>query len=384
MRIAMIGTKGVPAKWGGIEKYIEEVGQRLVARGHEVTVFGSNWFLRGYRENTYKGMKIRRVPTIHLQATDAVTNAFFSVLPMLSSDYEIVHFHGFGSYFLIPLVKKLGKATVVTVHAMESNWSNSKYSSFGQNVLKRAFRIGVNHADRVTAVAEHLRTNILTNYGRESIVLPSGLDTVTSRPPSLIRSKYGLQGGDYLLFLGRIDPIKRVDWLVDLATVLEDDCRVVIAGGAQDSPTQTYLRSLRQKADKNSRVIFTGPVFGVEKSELLSNCLLFLAPSENEGLPITVLEAMAFGRCCVASDLPAHNAVIEDDVTGFLFSRDEKTHFIDSIRRLLGHRKKLMTIGEAARRKGQLRFNWNRTVEETERLYHGVLGETRPAAPKSF
>jgi glycosyltransferase involved in cell wall biosynthesis len=382
MRIAMVGTKGIPAKWGGIEKYIEEVGHRLVERGHEVTVFGSKWYCKGYDKKTYLGMRIIRLPTIHLQATDALTNAFFAMISILGGSYDIVHFHGFASYFFVPIIKKAGKLSVITIHAMESNWGNDKYSSFGQKVLKCAFKIGIRHADRVTTVAEHLRANIKKNYNRQAMLLPSGIDNVTPLPPQVIKAKYGLNGSNYLLFLGRIDPIKRVDWLLDLSGILNNNVRVVIAGGAQDPPTEAYLQSLKQKAGNDSKIIFTGPVFGDEKSELLSNCLLFLAPSQNEGLPITLLEAIAYGRCCIASDIPAHSVVIQNEVTGFLFPSDDKDGFIAKVVKLINESEKLKSIGKAARQHAELIFDWERTADETKRVYDELLREPRRIAQK--
>ena len=373
MKIAFVGTKGVPAKWGGIEKYIEEIGKRLVERGHEVTVFGSRWFLRDFREKTYLGMRICRLPTVHFQATDALTNAFFATIALIGSDYDIVHFHGFASYYFIPLIKKARKVTVLTVHAMESNWDNDKYNSLGKSIIKKAFNVGIRNVNCVTTVAEHLKEKLEKQFNTSSFLLPSGLDEVHPCKPQLIKQKYNLQGGDYILFLGRIDPIKRIDWLLDLSGILNNNVHLVIAGGAQDPPTEAYLKSLKQKAEGDSKVIFTGPVFGKEKAELLSNCLLFLAPSENEGLPITVLEAVAYSRCCIASDIPAHTAVLENDVTGFLFPRDDKDGFIAMVAELINESEKLKYIGKAARRKGELNFNWERTVNKTERLYGSLL-----------
>jgi glycosyltransferase involved in cell wall biosynthesis len=376
MRIAVIGTKGVPAKWGGIEKYIEEVGQRLVLRGHEVTVFGSRWFLRDYRESTYKGMRIRRMPALDLHATDALSNAFFAAMRIAVGEYEIANFHGYASYYFVPLLRTVGKRTVVTAHGVESGWDNPKYGWFAKSTIRLALGLGIRKANSVATVAEHLRARIRDAYKRDVQVLPSGLDKVSPQPPRLIREKYGLQGGDYVLFLGRIDPIKRVDWLLDLSGVLDDDIRFVIAGGAQNEATRTYLDSLRQRASANSKVLFTGPVHGCEKAELLSNCLSFLAPSQDEGLPITVLEAMAYGRCCVASDIPAHREVIKDGITGSLFPRDDREGFLQKVGEVLESiHSGREVVDHRARAETLERFDWERTTHDTEKLFEMVLNE---------
>jgi glycosyltransferase involved in cell wall biosynthesis len=374
MKIAMVGVKGIPAKWGGMEKYVEEVGWRLVKRGHEVTVFGSKWYCNGSGRDGYLGMKVRTVPTVHFQATDALSNAFLSTLLIAPRKYDIVHLHGYASYYFIPLLKAFGKKSVITAHGVESGWDNPKYSSFARGVVKRAYMTGLKKADAVTTVAEHLSDKI---YGMTRIsaeAMPSGLDETTGRAARIIADKYKLKGLDYILFLGRIDPIKRVDWLLDLTHTVGSKIKIVIAGGSQDASTDAYYRGMIQRASGNPQIIFTGPVTGDEKAELLSNCLCMLAPSQYEGLPIAVLEAAAYGRCCLASDIPAHREIIEDGVNGFLFPGDSKERFLGSMNKIMsltaGY---LLALGSEARKKGMKKFNWDTTTDRFERLYYNVL-----------
>jgi glycosyltransferase involved in cell wall biosynthesis len=366
--------KGIPAKWGGMEKYVEEVGKRLVQRGHEVTVFGSRWYCPSSGGNGYLGMKVRPVPTLHFQATDALSNALTSSLLIIPGDYEIVHFHGYASYYFIPLLKAFGKKSVITAHGVESGWDNPKYNSFARSVVKRAYMTGLRKADAITSVAGHLSAKIhqMTRIAAE--VMPSGLDEVNNKKAQIIKDKYGLKGLDYILFLGRIDPIKRVDWLLDFTDIVGSTIKIVIAGGSQDSSTNAYYQSMIQRASGNSQIIFTGPVTGDLKAELLSNCLCMLAPSQYEGLPITVLEAAAYARCCLASDIPAHKEIIEDGVNGFLFPSDSKKQFLDSMKKIISlTAASLLNIGSEARRTGMKKFNWDKTTDQFEYLYNNLL-----------
>jgi glycosyltransferase involved in cell wall biosynthesis len=370
MKIAMVGTKGVPAQWGGIEKYIEEVGKRLVDNGHEVTVFGSKWFLTDFHGNEYCGMRIRRVPTLHHQATDALSNAFFATLLVAIGRYDVVNFHGYASYFFIPLLKIFGKRTVVTIHAIESNWDNPKYHILAKKVLQAGLKIGIYYAHSVTTVAEHLRDKLAKEYSVSATVLPSGIDIVKTQSPKIIRDMYGLHGFDYILFLGRIDQIKRIDWLLDLKKSLGNNLHIVIAGGAQDAATQLYLLTLIRTAGQDKRIIFTGPVQGRLKAELLSNCLFFVNPSSNEGLPITVFEAISFGRCCLASDIYAHREVIRHGYTGFLFPSDNKIAFLNLARKLMIQPKEtLASMGDLANKELKMRYNWEKTARGFDIIY---------------
>jgi len=373
LKIALVGTKGIPARWGGIETYIEEIGSRLAHRGHEVTVFGSRWYCRPWTAPSYRGIRIRRVPSLRTQASDALSNAFFATLEIVFKPFAVVHFHGMASFFFLPVVKAAGKKTVVTVHAMESNWDNDKYGSLGRTVIKAGFRLGIHRADCVSTVAPHLQAKLRQRYGVRSALLPAGRPAAVERKPSIIRDKYGLTSESYLLFLGRIDPIKRIDWVLSLLDILPRHLRLVIAGGAQDAATAAYWQALKQKAARQPRILFTGPVQGREKEELFSNCLLFLTPSANEGMPLTVLEAAAYGRCSVVSDIPAFESVIEPGKTGFLFPQHDRRAFRRLVERLTADPHRIRLAGDNARRELAGRFDWNASAAKTETLYKHAL-----------
>jgi glycosyltransferase involved in cell wall biosynthesis len=178
--------------------------------------------------------------------------------------------------------------------------------------------------------------------------------------------------------LGRIDPIKRIEWLLDLKGIIGNRLRIVIAGGAQNSATEEYLQNLVKCAGKTRQVIFTGPVQGEVKSELLSNCLFFINPSLYEGLPITVMEAVSYGRCCLTSDIPAHAEVIDHGKTGFLFPRDNKSEFISLVKELSSMSgEALDTIGASAVKKLQVKFDWEKTARGFEYIYRRLAYESR-------
>jgi glycosyltransferase involved in cell wall biosynthesis len=371
----MVGTKGIPAKWGGIEKYVEEVGKRLVQRGHEVTVFASRWYCKDYTGDFYEGIRIIRVPALHLQATDALSNSFFAFLRILIQPFDIVHFHGYASYYFVAPVRVLGKIAVVTTHGLvDASWENPKYGGFAHRMLRMAGSIGLKRAHCVTTVAPYWKRRIKDVFHVDACVLPAGLDKADYRAPRIIKERYGLETGGYVLFLGRTDPIKRVDWVSRLRPD-QGGLKIVIAGGAQDEPTRKYLAALRSNVGQDPRVIFTGPVVGEEKAELLSNCRFFVNPSTSEGLPITVLEAMSYGRCCVASDIPAHREIIDHGKTGFLFKAESADAFQELVKGVSQlSSKDLEAIGAIAKNRIAGEYNWGRTTDLTEEIYGGLLG----------
>ena len=382
LSIAYVGTKGIPARWGGIETYVEQVGKRLAERGHHITVFSSLWYSAGFKGSQYCGMRIARVPSLRLQATDALTNGFFASWAVMHGAYDIAHFHGLASYFYVPLVRKSGTLTVTTTHAMESNWENRKYNRLGRWMIKRAFEIGIRHSHRTSTVARHLQAKMQRRYAVEPAMLPAGLEPSKPAAAKVITDRYGLRGNDFLLFLGRIDPIKRIEWVVDLHRSVPNRIRIVIAGGAQDSMTGAYLRSLQRASAGNPQVIFTGAVAGRKKRELLSNCIMLVAPSADEGLPLTVLEAASYGRPCVVSDLPAFQSVIENGRTGYLFPKEDRQQFAATVTTALQSPDRLETMGTSAQKELTQRFDWDITAERTESLYYRLLEQQETISRK--
>jgi glycosyltransferase involved in cell wall biosynthesis len=374
MKIAMIGLKGIPAKWGGIEKYVEEVGKRLVRRGHEVTVFGSKWYCKDYQEKFYKGIKIVQVPALHFQATDALSNGFFACLASLFQPFDVVHFHNYASFVFVAPLRLMGKTTVVTAHGLvDSNWVNPKYNRFGHSVIRNTGAIGLKRAHCVTTVADYWKTRIKDKFKIDAIVLSSGIDEAVHCEPQIITEKYGLEANKYILFLGRIDPIKRAEWLSNL-NLNDKSIRIVVAGGAQDESTNDYFAEIKKRASHRPEVIFTGNVVGKEKAELLSNCRFFVNPSSSEGLPITVLEAMSYRRCCLVSDIPAHREIIDHGRTGFLFKGDKMNEFERLANQVLNlPETQIDEISSNAKNQTSNTYNWDRTAQLTEDVYRGLV-----------
>ena len=374
MKIAFIGLKGIPAKWGGIEVYVEEIAKRLVQRGHEVTVYGANWYCKDYKKNEYLGIKIKKMPTIRIKATEALIANFGASLHALLKNYDVIHFHGFASYYYVPLLRIFRRKIVVTTHGYDSGWNNPKYNKLGTLVIKRGHDLGVKYAHEVTTVAEYIKRILEQKFNRPVKVLPSGISHTGLMPPKLIARDYGLKPYNFILFLGRIDPIKRIDWLIRAFKEIKNNTlKLVIAGGTFSS-SDPYLFKLKQMAEGNSNIIFTGFVRGEKKAELLSNCRLFVLPSLAEGVPVSLIEAMTYRRLCLASDIPPHAEVITNGVDGFLFN---KNNLDDLIRKLsyLGKisMDEIVSYGEKAEARVKKKFNWDKTTQLLENIYYNLI-----------
>jgi glycosyltransferase involved in cell wall biosynthesis len=264
----------------------------------------------------------------------------------------------------------------VTVHALD--WERPKWGRAAQTFLKMTERTALYLPHATIAVSRALQAYFQDKYGRPICYIPNGVNVPPLAPPDLITEQYGLLGQDYILYLGRLVPEKRVDWLIEAFCRTASPVRLVIAGDDEGARGQT--RSLQQQVAGDRRVLFTGTVGGQIKEELLSNALCYATASSVEGLPIAVLEAMAHGRCCLASDIPPHREIIEPGRDGLLFAPDNADTLAGALADLMArsddYRHK---VGQEARRQVEKRYSWDRVADATEALYARLLAGAGPA-----
>lgn len=369
MRIAFIGQKGVPATFGGVEYHVEELAARLAAKGHDVTAYVRDWYTP--REQLeYRGIKLKHAPTIQTKHLDAFIHSLTSSTHSISRRYDVVHYHAIGPCFFswMPRISRL--KTVATIHRFD--YDAAKWSRNAQYFLKTCERIALKVPHRTIVVAKHQKEYYKTN-GYDVTYIPNGVLMPEPIEPQEITSRYALRGGDYILFMGRLVPEKRVDWLIDSYLELEEhleDIKLVIAGGS--SATDGYVSTLHQRARQNQNIVFTDYVTGRLKAELLSNTCLFVIPSALEGLPIALLEAMSYGSICLASDIPPHGEVITDSENGFLFS-NSRSDLAQSILRLTTLESPVLSgVGKSARQHMARDYGWEDVVNKVEEIYRSV------------
>jgi len=372
VKIAYIGQKGIPATFGGVDFHVEELSKRIVQREHKVYVYVRNWYTdRNLRE--YQGVKLIHTSTMRTKHLDTFMHSLTSSLHSIFQDYDIIHYHALGPTIFSWLPKFLRSKVVVTVHGLD--WQRGKWGRFAKAFLKFTERTATYVPNKTIVVSKAQKEYFESKYGRECIYIPNGVNIPQAKPTSgIVKEKYDLNGEDYLLWMGRLTPEKRVDWLIKVFREIKTKMptlRLVIAGGS--SATDEYVRGLEKLAGDDERIIFTGYVAGQEKEELFSNALLFVLPSYLEGLPIALLEAMSYRLPCLASDIPPHKEVISEGVDGFLFQSNNFSNFVEELKELLRNSNGRKHIGENAKRKVKREYNWDKVVRKTEEVYEEVL-----------
>lgn len=313
MHIAMLGHKRIPSHEGGIEVVVEELSTRMVKQGHQVTCYNrTGHHISGKEFNTevhrkggitsriWNGVTLKCVPTIAIKGLAAVTSSFFACLFAAFGKYDVVHVHAEGPAVFCWIPRLLGKRVILTVHGLD--WAREKWkSSFGARYIRFGERIGVRFAHQIIVLNANTREYFQQTYGRATRYIPNGVSRPHILPPNLIRKQFSLEKDSYILFLGRIVPEKGCHYLYEAFCNLNTDKKLVFAGGSSDS--EEYMDSLKARAAGNDRVIFTGFVDGAMRDELYSNAYLFVLPSDLEGMPLSLLEAMSYGNCVLTSDI---------------------------------------------------------------------------------
>ncbi|MBM3861876.1 MAG: glycosyltransferase family 4 protein [Verrucomicrobia bacterium] len=365
MKIAYLVVKNF-YRGGGIEKYTREVATRLVRRGHDVTVFSMGHY--GSREDSCDGVKIRYVPCIRKSFAEKLSASASAALAAMwqRPRVDIVHLHSVaaGAFGWLPWMR--GIPCVLQMHGIE--WQRSRWGSGGRGMLKGLEWLSLRQADALTAVSQVQCDFYRSTNDVQMCCIPTGADIKKPVPPHEIM-QLGLQSQKYIFFASRLVREKGAHYLIPAFRKLDTDCRLVIAGDAKGE--DAYKAELRQLAAGDERILFPGFVQGRLLEELFSNALLYVQPSEVEGLSIALLEAMSYGNLCVVSDIPENREALGD--TGLSFrSRD-----IDDLRRVLtvalANPQQREELGAQARRRVADNYSWDRITDQLEAVYSELV-----------
>ena len=372
MKIAMIGHKDFPSRSGGVEVVVGDLSVSLVNRGYDVTVYNRG-LEKGHNVYNVDGVHARRIFTLKRPSLNAAVYSFLATFDALFRGYDVIHYHAIGPSVPLVIAKLFGKHTVCTVHGL--NWRVDKWKGFAQWYMKLGEKIAAKFADDVVVLSEGEWNYFLEKYNRTAILIPNAIKLYEPQPCNLIRSKYGLEKGSYILYVGRISPEKGPMDLVDGYLKSHTDKKLVLAGPVTESE---YCREFSRKIQGHPNIIHTGYVVGDTLRELYSNCALFVLPSHTEGLSLALLEALAVGAKCLVSDIPENTNVTEQYGTTF---RVEDT---DSLARALERDCAEPYLPE--RREEQIdyiytNFDYEVMLDRYEEVYHHVVGDPIKSFP---
>ncbi len=369
MKIVMLGHKGIPAIYGGIERHVEELSAELVKQGHEVFAYSRRWYSPN-NLSEHRGIKIIYTPTIKTKHLDAIVHTFTATLKAMAQKPDIIHYHGVGPSLLawIPRIFAPKIKVVCTFHCIDRY--HQKWGVIARLMLWLGEKAACKFPHETIAVSKTIQNYCLNEYRTNTSYNPNGVSIEDGSKIEHL-SKWNLEPNKYLVMVSRLVKHKGAHYLIEAWKKARSeepalkDLKLVIVGGS--SFTDDYVRTLKKLSEGENSIIFTDWQNGEPLNALYANTLMLVHPSENEGLPITVLQAMAYGRPALVSDIPEHQEVITD---GKFWSANASTFSLSKkIIELVKNPALLEEAGKTNLETVMNYFQWTDIAKKTADLY---------------
>ncbi len=369
LKIAALGAKGIPHP-GGIELVMEEIGSRLVKKGHRFDIFVRKHYMIDKPFNNYKGIGLPRSPGLHNKYFDAMSHSASAIPNIIINNYNVFYINSVGLSTLAWLPRIVGRKVVVHTHGLD--WKREKWKGIAKKMVRMSAWSSVNFPNLTFCVCQEDKRFLESFYGRPCHYIPNGIPKVVLRQPHEIEA-WGLKRDSYLLFMARLVPEKGAHFLLHAWNNIPEEYKrnkkLVIAGDSNHRDGYYYdIKDFNRFED----IVFTGFATGSLKEELLSNALCFTQPSTIEGMPLSLLEAMGYGRMILSSDIQENMNVLSGH--GLTF----KSRNIDDLTRkliqILSLKKDVIELkGRNIERYGKANFNWDQIVDKVERLLSALV-----------
>ncbi|MEA3293176.1 MAG: glycosyltransferase family 4 protein [Patescibacteria group bacterium] len=362
MKIVMIGQKGIPTLFGGIERHVEKISCSLAReKKREVFVYARSYYTPKNIKK-YKKINIIHLPSIKTKHLDAISHVFLaSWHAIFKIKADVIHYHGVGPALCLWIPKFFyPRAKIIfTFHCRD--YFHKKWSDLAQRFLRLGEAIGCLLADEIIVVSEEIQRYVLKKYNKKSSFIPHGIVQEKNISADLIK-KWGLEKDNYILAVSRLIPHKGIHYLISAYQKTKTDKKLVIVG--PDFYTPDYKKELQRMSKNNSKIIFLDDQHGRVLKELFSNAYLFVNPSEQEGLPVTVLEAAGFGLPILLSDIKIHQEMLGDNV--FFFKNKNTKNLAEKLEMILTGQK--LVSQKASGAKNYLKNNYCSWEEIVERI----------------
>jgi glycosyltransferase involved in cell wall biosynthesis len=370
MKIAVTGMRGIPSSFGGAEKHSEELYTRLKRMGCDITIYARS----GYLEDNiteFEGIKIKQISTLNTKHSEAILHTFKSIVDVLINDKpDILHIHSIGPSFLSFLPRLKHIKVVSTCHGLD--WQREKWSKFAKLCLRQGEKNAARYADKVICVSKTLSSYFNDKYAIESAYIPNGVNIPEKFAPEIITQNHRLTKDSYFLFTGRLVPEKGIHYLIEAFKKTDTDKKLVITGGSSHS--DEYVQKLKELAGDDGRIIFTGYCYGRELAELYSNTYCYVIPSDLEGLPIALLEALSYGIPVIASDIAPNVEVIQENRKyGLIFKQGDVEQLKDAMEYALNNSEEINNMGQKALQHVKDNYDWDSVATETFKLYNTII-----------
>lgn len=374
MRIAMIGQKGMPATHGGVERHVHDLALRLVGAGHKVVVYSRSWYTQKTGDMIIDGVNIKHLPSLNTKNLDTFTHTLISTLHAITRKYDVIHYHGVGPALLswIPRVFARKTKVITTFHSIDRY--HQKWGAIAKLMLRMGEKAAVVFAHETITVSRSLQTYCVNEFGVDTTYIPNGIEANGEKPKAEFLKQFGLEPGKYILMVSRLVPHKGAHILVEAFTKLKQSLdnentkslKLVIVGGSVY--TNKYVKNLHEQASFCNDIIFTDFQSGETLSALYAHARALVHPSLNEGLPITVLEAMNSSQPVLLSNIPEHLELVSD--SRMIFKQNDSLDLANKMKWFLTlSRADQESIGNENVETVERKYRWDAIVPRIINLY---------------
>lgn len=378
MKIAMVGQKGVFVTHnGGIEKHVEELSKNLVDMGENVDVYCRPHYMSENMRGEYKKIKTEKKkinisgidiifsPSINTKYLDTITHTFTSTIKAVYGNYDVIHYHGIGPSILSFIPRLFSKAkVVVTFHSIDRY--HKKWGAVARRILTISEWTACNFPNITISVSKTIKRYCKERYKRESFYIPNGVEIEKSKSAEKLK-KFELEPNNYVLSVARFVRHKGLHYLIEAFKKIKRNNNIKLAIVGESPYKSEYSDYLKKIAEKDQNIIFTGYQKGQTLAQLFGNAYLYCHPSESEGLSITILEAMAYGKCVLISDIEENLEAMSD--YGFYFKTGNVKDLFKKLEKLLNEPRAVEGMGVKARNFVEKEHNWKNIAEKTLKLY---------------
>jgi glycosyltransferase involved in cell wall biosynthesis len=362
VKIAILGSRGIPVNYGGFETLAEELSTRFVRRGHHVTVYCCAPYST-IDDGTYKSVKRIILPSIRTKVLEKPVFALLSLIHSSFKKYDVVLMLGTSVSFFCFMPGLFCKKVIINIDGLE--WQRRKWGPVISRLLRFEERMAGVMADMVVTDCRWVKEYYSERYGKDSVYVAYGAEIIDYPPGDALR-KYGLNKDEYVLYVSRFEPENNALLVREAFDSIENPAKKLVMVG--DAPyADAYIKQVKNTG--NPAIIFTGYQYGDAYRELLSNAYLYIQATEVGGTHPALVEAMGAGNCVLANDVPEHREVLRD--AGFYYKGKEDLN--KKMMFLMDNKENVREKKKAAVEVIEREYSWEKITDEYERLFLNLV-----------
>lgn len=365
MRIVILGTRGIPASYGGFETFAEHLSTRLVARGHEVTVYGRAHYVSP-RQLEYHGVRLKVLPTIRHKYFDTVVHSFLSAVHAISSRFDAALICNAANAPFAPILRLTGTPVAINVDGLEHQ--RKKWGWLGRRYYLAAERLSTILPNVMVTDAQVIHDYYLARYNAKSEMIAYGSE-VERRPDRAAVRRWRAEPNRYVLYVSRLEPENNAHLVIEAFKKVRTAYRLLIVG---DAPyAHDYISDLKARARGDKRIVFTGFVFGQDYRALQQNAYCYVHATEVGGTHPALLEAMGYGNCVLTLATPENIEAVGD--AGIPYA--DELDLTEKLQRVLRDGSLVQSYRNRAQIRVQRYYDWERVVDQYEQLFAEMTGK---------